>query len=84
VLLDKLAERHDRLGSFLSQIESMRNTYAETVGVTDMPGLGQQAFWMEESKGLQVLDQGLQLSISGDTDSGSARDLAAKALGRLK
>jgi hypothetical protein len=64
--------------------EGLRNTYAETVGVTNMPGLGEQAFWMDSPKSLQVLDGGLQLSISGDTDAGIARDLAVKALGRLR
>jgi len=65
--------------------EGLRETYAEAVGVTDVPGLGAQAFWMDEDpRGLWVLDGGLQLSISGDVDAGNARDLATKALERLR
>jgi hypothetical protein len=64
--------------------EGLRQTYAESVGVTDMPGLGEQAFWMDEfARGLHVLHGGLQLSISGDIEAGDARDLAARALERL-
>ena len=63
--------------------DGLRKTYAETVGVTDMPGLGEQAFWIDDT-GLQVLNGGLQLSISGDIDAPNARGLAAKALERLK
>jgi hypothetical protein len=64
--------------------EGMRETYAESVGVTDMPGLGEQAFWMDGFAGLHVLHGGLQLSISGDIEAGDARDLAARALERLR
>jgi hypothetical protein len=66
-------------------LEGMRETYAEGVGVTDMPGLGEQAFWLDEfHRGLYVLHGGLQLSISGDIDAEDARDLAARALERLR
>jgi hypothetical protein len=65
--------------------EGLRETYAESVGVTDMPGLGERAFWMDEfARGLHVLHRGLQLSISGDIEAGDARDLAARALERLR
>jgi hypothetical protein len=62
----------------------LRQTYEESGAAMDMPGLGQQAFWIDTQPGvLQVLDRGLQLSISGDVDSDTARDLAARALERL-
>jgi hypothetical protein len=65
--------------------EGLRETYAESVGVTDMPGLGEQAFWMDEfARGLHVLHRGLQLSISGDIDVENARDLTTRALERLR
>ena len=65
--------------------EGLRETYTETVGVTDVPGLGDQAFWLDEpARGIQVLSDGVQLSIGGDIDADEARDLAAKALGRLE
>jgi hypothetical protein len=65
--------------------EGMRETYTEAMGVTDMPGLGEQAYWLDaHPRGLQVLDGRLQLSISGDIDAEKARDLAARALERLE
>lgn len=65
--------------------QGMRETYAGGGGVTDMPGLGEQAFWIDEFPGgLHVLHGGLQLTISGDIDAGDARDLAARALERLR
>jgi hypothetical protein len=65
--------------------ESLRETYELATGVTDVPGLGDQAFWLDETPGgLHVLDGGLKLSISGDINAGQARALAAKALERLQ
>lgn len=63
--------------------EGLRQSYAETVGVTDVPGVGEQAFWADDF-GVHVLSGGSQLIVSGDVDAGSARDLAARALDRLK
>ena len=63
--------------------ESMRSTYAESMGVTDVPGVGDQAFWMSSPPSLSVLSGQHQLSVGGDVDAGTARDLAAEALERL-
>jgi hypothetical protein len=60
--------------------QGMREAYSEWS--TDMPGLGEQAFWVE---GLNVLlGGGLQLSISGDIDGETARALASRAMERLR
>jgi hypothetical protein len=63
--------------------ESMRSTYAESVGVTDVADVGDQAFWMESPPSLWLLRGQYQLSVSGDIDAATARALAAGALGRL-
>jgi len=61
--------------------DGLRTAYAGTV--TDVPGLGDQAFWIDGS-GLHVLRGSVQLSISEDVDVAAARELAETALERLE
>lgn len=64
--------------------EGMRETYTETVGVVDVPGIGEQAYWIEDLKQLWVLKGILQLGVSGDISSEKARALAGRAVERLE
>jgi hypothetical protein len=64
--------------------EGMRETYAETVGVVDVPGIGDEAYWIEDLKQLWVLKGILQLGVSGDISSDKASELARKAVERLQ
>ena len=64
--------------------EGMRETYAGTTGVVDLPDLGEQAFWIEDLSQLWVLKGIIQLGVSGDIPLEKARALAGTAVERLK
>lgn len=61
---------------------AMKEVYGETE-ITDVPGLGDQAFWIEELRQLWLLDGTLQVGISGDISLDQAKALAGGALGRI-
>ena len=64
--------------------EGMRETYAETSGVVDVPDLGEQAFWIGDLSQLWVLKGIIQLGVSGDIPLEKARVLAGTAVERLE
>jgi hypothetical protein len=63
--------------------EGMRETYAGAGGVVDVPGIGEQAYWIGDLSQLWVLQGILQLGVSGDISLDKARMLAGRAVERL-
>jgi hypothetical protein len=66
-----------------AEFENMRKSYTETLRVVDVPGIGGQAYWIEELRQLLVLKGTLQLAVSGNISFEKAREIAGKAAERL-
>lgn len=64
--------------------EERRKNYAETLGVVDVPDIGEQAYWIEDLRQLLVLKGILQLAVSGNISLEKAKELAGKAVERLE
>lgn len=66
-----------------AEFEGMRKSYMETMSVVDVPGIGEQAYWIEELRQLLVLKGTLQLAVSGNISFEKAREIAGRAAERL-
>ena len=83
-VLNVMVRRGHSLAESTVGFEGMRETYAETSGVVDVPGISDQAYWIGDLKQLWVLKGILQLGVSGDISLEKARALAAKAVERVE